>query len=159
MTWQEFLKTHWNVLAATDFFTVELWTARGLIRYHVLFVIKLATREGHIAGLVPEPSGAWMLQVGRNLIDPWAGFLRSSRYLIHDRATAKCPNIRTMLKCQCFSCYEMGAGVGQAASVWPAALCDESRAIQKLESLWKALEFEQAHSFNAHLNAHLVSRI
>ena len=29
MTWKEFLKAHWNVLAATDFFTVELWTARG----------------------------------------------------------------------------------------------------------------------------------
>lgn len=28
MTWKEFLKTHWEVLAATDFFTVELWTAK-----------------------------------------------------------------------------------------------------------------------------------
>lgn len=56
MTWKEFLKTHGEVLAATDFFTVELWTARGLIRYPVLFLIKLATREVHIAGLVPEPS-------------------------------------------------------------------------------------------------------
>ena len=55
MTWKEFLKTHWDVLAATDFFTVELWTGRGLIRYHVLFVIRLATREVQIAGLVPEP--------------------------------------------------------------------------------------------------------
>jgi hypothetical protein len=72
------------VLAATDFFTVELWTAKGLIRYHVLFVIRLATREVEIAGLVPEPNSAWMLQVGRNLIDPWAGFLRFRRYLICD---------------------------------------------------------------------------
>jgi len=36
MTWKEFLKTHWQVLAATDFFTVEVWTGRGLVRYHVL---------------------------------------------------------------------------------------------------------------------------
>jgi hypothetical protein len=28
--------------AATDFFTVEGWTAIGLARYHVLFVIRLA---------------------------------------------------------------------------------------------------------------------
>jgi len=28
-----------------------------------------------------------MLQVGRNLINPWTGFLNSSRFLIHDRAT------------------------------------------------------------------------
>lgn len=27
MTWREFLKVHWQVLAATDFFTVEVWTA------------------------------------------------------------------------------------------------------------------------------------
>ena len=87
MTWKEFLKTHWNALAATDFFTVELWTVKGLIRYHVLFVIKLATREVQIAGMVPEPSESWMQQVVRNLVDPWAGFLRSSRQLIHDRAT------------------------------------------------------------------------
>ena len=66
---------------------MELWTAKGSIRFHVLFVIRLATREVQIAGLVPEPNAGGMLQVGRNLIDPWAGFLRSSRYLIHDRAT------------------------------------------------------------------------
>jgi len=31
-TWKEFLKSHWEVLAAADFFTVEVWTALGLIR-------------------------------------------------------------------------------------------------------------------------------
>jgi putative transposase len=36
MTWREFLKAHREVLAATDFFTVEVWTGRGLVRYHVL---------------------------------------------------------------------------------------------------------------------------
>jgi len=86
MTWKEFLKTHWDVLAATDFFTVELWTARGLVRYHVLFVIQLATREVQIAGMVPELNEAWMLQVARNLTDPLAGLLRGVRLLIHDRS-------------------------------------------------------------------------
>ena len=90
LTWTEFLKTHWQVLAATDFFTVELWTARGLIRYHVLFVIHLATREVQLAGIVPEPNGPWMQQVARNLTDPWAGFLRASRYLM--RPSAARPN-------------------------------------------------------------------
>jgi transposase InsO family protein len=97
-TWKEFLKTHWEVLAATDFFTVELWTAKGLIRYHVLFVIRLATREVQIAGLVPAPNESWMQQVGRNLIDPWAGFLRSSRYLIHDRANVFSEPFRQLLR-------------------------------------------------------------
>ena len=98
MTWKNFIKTHWKVLAATDFFTVELWTAKGLIRYHVLFVIKLATREVKIAGLVPLPSESWMLQVVRNLVDPWSGFLRTSRLLIHDRSALFSEQFRQVLR-------------------------------------------------------------
>ena len=56
-TWAEFLSTHWEVLGATDFFTVELWRWGGLVRYHVLFVIRLSSRTVHIAGNVPEPNG------------------------------------------------------------------------------------------------------
>ncbi|MDC0325518.1 hypothetical protein OAM01_02055 [bacterium] len=52
MTWKEFLKSHWDILAATDFFTVEVWGLGGLTRYHVLFVITLANREVHIAGFI-----------------------------------------------------------------------------------------------------------
>ena len=91
-------KAHWLVLAATDFFTVELWTAKGLIRYHVLFVIKLATREVKIAGLVPAPGESWMLQVIRNLVDPWSRFLRTSRQLIHDRAAVFSEQFRPVLR-------------------------------------------------------------
>ena len=98
MTWQEFLKTHWDVLAATDFFTVELWTAKGLIRYHVLFVIKLATREVQIAGSVPEPWESWVGQMARNLTDPWTGFLRSCRWLIHDRSSLFSEHFRQLLR-------------------------------------------------------------
>jgi hypothetical protein len=98
MTWKEFLKTHWEVLAAIDFFTVELWTAKGLIRYHVLFVIKLATQEVQIAGIVPEPWESWMGQMARNLTDPWTGFLRSSRWLIHDRSSLFSEHFRQLLR-------------------------------------------------------------
>lgn len=84
-TWTEFLKTHWEVLAATDFFTVDIWTAHGLTRYAVLFVIDLSTRRVEIAGLVSEPDSAWMSQVSRNVTDATDGFLRSKRFLIHDR--------------------------------------------------------------------------
>ena len=44
-TWQQFLQAHWEVLAAADFFTVEVWTRTGLVRVMVLFVIKLSTRR------------------------------------------------------------------------------------------------------------------
>ena len=86
-TWAEFLKMHWDVMGATDFFTVEVWTLRGLVHYHVLFVIRLSTRKVHIAGIVPEPDGEWMKQIGRNLTDCVDGFLCGCRYLIHDRST------------------------------------------------------------------------
>jgi transposase InsO family protein len=98
MTWKEFLQAHLQVLAATDFFTVEFWTAVGLIRYPVLFVIRIATREVQIAGIVPEPNERWMNQLARNLTDPWNGFLRSSRYLIHDRSTVFTEQFRQTLR-------------------------------------------------------------
>lgn len=86
------------MLAATDFFTVEVWTANGLVRYHVLFVITLATREVRIAGIVPEPWESWIVQVARNLTDPWKGFFRSCRWLIHDRSTMFAEQFRQFLR-------------------------------------------------------------
>jgi putative transposase len=84
-TWQEFLSTHRGVLAAADFFTVELWTPGGLTRFAVLFVIDLATRRVEIAGILPEPDSAWVVQCGRQLTDPVDGCLRGKRFLLHDR--------------------------------------------------------------------------
>jgi putative transposase len=84
-TWTEFLKTHWDVLAAADFFTVDVWTGRGLMRFAVLFIIELSTRRIEIAGITSEPDAAWMSQVSRNVTDANDGFLTGKRFLIHDR--------------------------------------------------------------------------
>ena len=84
-TWAEFLRTHWDVLAAADFFTVHVWTGRGLTRFAVLFVIELSTRRVEIAGIAAEPDSAWMSQISRNVTDVDDGCLRGKRYLIHDR--------------------------------------------------------------------------
>ncbi len=32
-TWKDFIRSHTSVLAATDFFTSEVWTSRGFITY------------------------------------------------------------------------------------------------------------------------------
>ncbi len=85
MPWSKFLKAHWEAIAAVDFFTVEVWTSIGLVRYLVFFVIDLSTRRVEIAGIVPVPNGLWMRQVARNLIDDLSGFLKGKRFLIHDR--------------------------------------------------------------------------
>jgi transposase InsO family protein len=84
-TWTEFLKTHWDLLAAADFFTVEVWTGSGLTRFAVLFFIELSTRRIEIAGITSEPDAAWMSQVSRNVTDASDGFLMGKRFLIHDR--------------------------------------------------------------------------
>jgi putative transposase len=84
-TWREFLARHWDMIVATDFFTVEVWTRRGLERFLVLFFIDLATRKVEIAGIAPVVNGFWMSQVARNLTDAGEGLLTGKRYLIHDR--------------------------------------------------------------------------
>jgi transposase InsO family protein len=81
------LKLHWEVMAATDFFTVEVATWHGLVPYYVLVVMELATRRVHIAGITPHPTAAFMQQCARQLTDPCEGFLVGKRYLIHDRDT------------------------------------------------------------------------
>jgi hypothetical protein len=83
-TWREFIRTHMDVLWATDFFSTEVWTFGGLVTFYVLFFIKLDTREVHIAGITSSPNEAWMMQVARNLtMEEW-GVLKPGQYLIHD---------------------------------------------------------------------------
>jgi transposase InsO family protein len=85
MPWGTFLRAHWGAIAATDFFSVEVLTRVGLVRYFVLFIIDLQTRRVEIAGIAQQPEGGWMRQIARNLTDAEHGFLSGSRYLIHDR--------------------------------------------------------------------------
>jgi len=84
-TWKKFLSRHWELIVATDFFTVEVWTRRGLQRFIVLFFIDLSTRKVEIAGIAQVANGLWMSQIARNLTDEVAGFFKGKRFLIHDR--------------------------------------------------------------------------
>jgi putative transposase len=83
-SWKTFLKAHFDVMAATDFFTVEVWTPRGLVTHYVLFIIHLSTRSVQIAGVTVAPNGAFMKQVARNLTDVSDGFLLNKAFLIMD---------------------------------------------------------------------------
>jgi transposase InsO family protein len=89
-TWKEFIRTHMEVLVATDFFTAEVWTLGGLVTYYVLFFIHLSSRKVHVAGVTPHPDEQWMKQVARNVtMEEW-GCLSPGQYLIHDRDTKFC---------------------------------------------------------------------
>src|SRR5579872_1599923 len=97
-TWKEFLEQHWDLIVATDFFTIEVWTSRGLQRFIVLFFIELSTRKVEIAGIASIANGLWMSQVGRNLTDAFDGILKGKRYLIHDRDPLFTSEFLKMLK-------------------------------------------------------------
>ena len=96
-TWQEFIRTHMDVLVATDFFTAEVWTLGGLVTYYVLFFIHLGSRRVQVAGVTPHPNETWMVQVARNVtMEEW-GFLSSGQYLIHDRDGKYCPAFQQII--------------------------------------------------------------
>lgn len=84
-TWHEFIKSHWEVLAACDFFTIELLVERKLVRCTVFFVMELCTRRIFFAPVKPQPDGNYMIQVAKILTDYDDGFLKGKRFLIHDR--------------------------------------------------------------------------
>ncbi len=97
-TWKAFLSSHWGaILSAMDFFTVEVLTITGLVRYYVLFVIDLKSRPVQLAGIVEQPYEAWMRQIARNLTAVDDGFLCDTEYLIHDRDPLFCAAFRGIL--------------------------------------------------------------
>ena len=84
-TWKEFIRTHMDVLVATDFFTAKVWTWCGLVTYYILFFVHLESRKVYVAGITPHPHERWMMQMARNVtMEAW-GFLPPGQYLIHDR--------------------------------------------------------------------------
>ncbi|MFC1707114.1 integrase core domain-containing protein [Planctomycetota bacterium] len=96
--WRTFLKAHWPAFAAADFFSLEVLTVIGLVRYSVFFVMELSTRRVEIAGITSDPCEAWMKQIARNLTDQIDGFLLGKRYLILDRDPLYTAAFRRMLK-------------------------------------------------------------
>jgi transposase InsO family protein len=153
-TWKEFIRSHMDVLVATDFCTTEVWTLGGLVTFYVLFFIHLGSRKVHIAGVTTHPNEQWMMQIARNeTMDEW-GFLKPGPYLIHDGDTKFSPAFKQIID---------GAGVKRVplpprsphlnaiAERWVRSVKDEalSRLILFGErSLWHAL-----HQYLAHYHA------
>ena len=57
-TWAAFIRTHLAVLAGTDFFSVEVFTLRGLVTFFVLSFIHLESRKVELAGVTTHPYNA-----------------------------------------------------------------------------------------------------
>jgi len=98
MPWAKFIQAHLGALVGMDFFTVEVVTWLGLVRYHVLFAIDVASRKVEILGAAVNPGGAWMEQVARNLVDVVDGFLLGKRYVLTGRDPLYTEGFREILK-------------------------------------------------------------
>jgi hypothetical protein len=55
-----------------------------LVTYYVLVVMELATRRVQVAGMTPHPTDTFKVQCARQLTDPFDGFLRGKRYVLHE---------------------------------------------------------------------------
>jgi transposase InsO family protein len=98
MSWRDFIRSHLEVLAAVDFFTVEVWTQAGLMTYYVLTCMRVASRNVCIAGVTLSPDAAWMKQMARNLTLAEEGCLNGCRYLLHDRDGKFCAGFEGVLE-------------------------------------------------------------
>ena len=56
--WKDLIQAHWDVLAAIDFTTIEVWTKSGLATFYLLFVMELSTRRVQFAGCTSNPDEA-----------------------------------------------------------------------------------------------------
>ncbi|PYT66711.1 MAG: hypothetical protein DMG42_28615 [Acidobacteria bacterium] len=97
-SWKDFIRAHMAVLVATDFFTVEVLTLKGLITYYVLFFIHLESRRICLAGVTRHPDQEWMEQMARNVTMEDSGFLIHRRYLLHDHDSKYSSSFRQVIE-------------------------------------------------------------
>lgn len=85
--WRHFIAAHWRTLASCDFCSVPVISLSGLTWVNVLIVMRLATRQVHIACVHATPDDIVMAQVARNLTMADTGFLPTHgiTHLIRDR--------------------------------------------------------------------------
>ena len=84
-TWAQFLQSHWTSLGASDFFTTEVWTVRGLVAFCALFAMRLKTRRIRIVGASPRPDALFMNQSALEMTSFEDSVLRDCNYVIIDR--------------------------------------------------------------------------
>jgi putative transposase len=66
------------LVAAVDFFTVEILTWCGLATYYVLFFLHFESRRISLAGVTPHPSEEWIDQIACNTVDEDSGDFRQA---------------------------------------------------------------------------------
>jgi len=139
-TWKTFIQSHWDSIAACDFFSVEAWGLKGLTRYLVFFVIDVSTRRVQIAGIHADPCEVQMLQWARNLTDAEDGFLKDKRILIHDRDPLFTKKFQQTLKgagVRCLKLPKWSPNLNPYGEAWVRAI--------KAECINKMILFGEKH--------------
>ena len=78
------LRWYRRLIAQTYAGSARRGRGRPMTRRDVAALV-VRNRRVTIAGIHPQPGGAWMEQQARNVTDPVDGCLRRARHLIHDR--------------------------------------------------------------------------
>jgi hypothetical protein len=69
---------------AADFFTTEVWTARGLVSYYVAFLLDVQSRRIQLLGCTPHPNEAFVIRCLRHATGD-TGLLAEGRPFLCDR--------------------------------------------------------------------------
>jgi putative transposase len=70
-TWKEFLTQLWELIVAADFFTVEVWTRKGLQRFIILFFLDCPHARSRSRVSPPPPTASGWARSGGGSPTPW----------------------------------------------------------------------------------------
>lgn len=97
--WKDWLKKHEGVTWGGDFFSVYVWTENALIQYHVLFFIHLKTLRVVIAGITPNATERWLINILKSWTDGFCPLGEDARFLVRDRDRRFTDNVDWYLAC------------------------------------------------------------
>jgi putative transposase len=81
-SWRSFVRQQATSILACDFFTLDTIFLQCV---YVLFVIELASRRVHLAGVTDHPTRVWVAQQARNLVVSFGDHAAAWTFLIRDR--------------------------------------------------------------------------
>ncbi|MDD9904579.1 MAG: integrase core domain-containing protein [Rhodospirillaceae bacterium] len=87
LLWLTFVHAHLETMLACDFFTKDVFTARGQMTAYVLIFIHLGSRKVFCSAPTYSPDSAWVTQQARNAVIWCADQEFQPRFLIRDADT------------------------------------------------------------------------